>query len=289
MSTLKTINIIHPSGATTNIVNDSSGNVGIGTASPSAKLQINSVDGVNTIFRATSGANNGRLNVDVSDAAGTVGFSTGGNSTFPAITFATSSTERLRIDASGNVGIGTSSPQQKLQVYSSGSSGGAIQVTNASTGAASTDGVVFGYDGSNDVIINNQEATALKLYTSGSERMRILSGGNVLIGRTTATASEIFSAVGNGTEMARFEQSTNTSGYSGIVSSIQQNGNNTSTWHFRGNTNNVANWYLYGNGTTSYSSDARLKKNIETTRNGYLGDLCKLRVVKYNWKDDADS
>ncbi|NBX50964.1 tail fiber domain-containing protein, partial [bacterium] len=105
------------------------------------------------------------------------------------------------------------------------------------------------------------------------------------------TASETLKVIGAGSasgEVARFENSTNTSGYSCIVSSIQQNGNNTSTWHFRGNTNNVANWYLYGNGTTSYSSDARLKKNIETTRDGYLEDIAKLRVVKYNWRNDED-
>jgi hypothetical protein len=40
---------------------------------------------------------------------------------------------------------------------------------------------------------------------------------------------------------------------------------------------------IYSNGTIAARSDARWKKNIETTRNGYLEDLCKLRVVKYNW------
>ena len=40
---------------------------------------------------------------------------------------------------------------------------------------------------------------------------------------------------------------------------------------------------IYSNGTVAARSDARWKKNIVTTRNGYLEDLCKLRVVKYNW------
>ena len=50
-------------------------------------------------------------------------------------------------------------------------------------------------------------------------------------------------------------------------------------------------FYLYGNGTSSFTSDARKKKNIETTRDGYLEDLSKLRVVKYNWfnQDDSES
>ena len=42
---------------------------------------------------------------------------------------------------------------------------------------------------------------------------------------------------------------------------------------------------MYGNGTTSYSSDIRLKKNVQNAR-GYLEDLNKLRVVKYQWKGE---
>jgi hypothetical protein len=45
---------------------------------------------------------------------------------------------------------------------------------------------------------------------------------------------------------------------------------------------------IFSNGTVSARSDARWKKNIETTRNGYIEDLCKLRVVKYNWYNHED-
>jgi uncharacterized protein YrzB (UPF0473 family) len=43
-----------------------------------------------------------------------------------------------------------------------------------------------------------------------------------------------------------------------------------------------------GNGTQTFTSDENVKKNIETTRDGYLEDLAKLRVVKYNWKHEED-
>jgi hypothetical protein len=46
---------------------------------------------------------------------------------------------------------------------------------------------------------------------------------------------------------------------------------------------------IFSNGTVSARSDARWKKNIETTRSGYIDDLCKLRVVKYNWYNHEDN
>jgi hypothetical protein len=101
-------------------------------------------------------------------------------------------TTAVTIDASQNVGIGTSSPNQKLQIYTSASTGGQIQIGNSATGAGSTDGVLFGFDSLNDVILTNQEGTAIKIFntlareitfgTNNTERMRIDSSGNVGIG-----------------------------------------------------------------------------------------------------------
>jgi hypothetical protein len=105
----------------------------------------------------------------------------------------------------------------------------------------------------------------------------------------TLDASGKLNLSGNtGTRVAEFSQGTNTSGYNCIYAGLLSNGGNTSSYFLHGNTNAVGNWYLYGNGTTSFTSDARLKKNIATARDGYLDDLCKLRVVKYNWNKDTD-
>jgi hypothetical protein len=114
------------------------------------------------------------------------------------------------------------------------------------------------------------------------------SSGNLLVGLTSPLGNERVSASGTGTYVGVFQQGTNTSGYHVLRCGLQQNGNNTSSYFLWGNTNNVGNWYLYGNGTTSFTSDQRLKKNIETTRDGYLEDVAKLRVVKYNWRNDEE-
>ena len=115
------------------------GNVGIGTASPSAKLDvsvtpsaagINLINGNETAFRLTSynnGTNNGSnayafkhgLYYNTTENAA-VTFYRGGGSTGGFLTFTTNAgSERMRINSAGNVGIGTTSPDSKLSVTSS--------------------------------------------------------------------------------------------------------------------------------------------------------------------------
>jgi hypothetical protein len=183
----------------------------------------------------------------------------------------------------GNVGIGTASPSAKLDV-NKGSAGVLANFTDgvntncqiSTTSLVATIGPTAG-------------STALAFQSSGTERMRIDASGNLLVGGTSQIFSERLLALGAGANVFTSYQNTNTSGYSSMRSFLQSNGNNTSTYHFLGGTSGVGAWYLYGNGTSSWSSDLRLKKNIETTRSGYLKDVCKLRVVKYNWKNDAEN
>jgi hypothetical protein len=113
--------------------------------------------------------------------------------------------------------------------------------------------------------------------------MTLDSSGNLGINQSASYKLDVADNA-NG-PVVRVINNRDTTGSYGVKVTLGSSGGagTTGSAHFHGNTNAVGNWYLYGNGTTSYSSDQRLKKNIETTRNGYLEDLAKLRVVKFNW------
>ena len=141
------------------------GNVGIGTINPTTKLNvpdgeistevfsfsaINGITPYNTVYIAAP--RNGNLGLF------------------------TASTERITIDASGNVGINTTSPSAKLHVYN----GEAIIAT-------STDGIKLSYSvgNSSGIIDTAFSDNNLEFRTNGSTKMWIANGGNVGIGTTS--------------------------------------------------------------------------------------------------------
>jgi len=200
-----------------------------------------------------------------------------------ALTLQSAGTTAITVDASQNVGIGTTSPAYKLNVK-----GGNVGVT-ASDGTVTTfvayDGLYVTGSTASAMYLQAPTGKEIKFYPNATYSGQFDGSGNLLVGTTSPNGTEKFNVTSSSTEVAFFQNSSNTSAYSGIRSNIGSGGNNTSTWHFRGETRGVNNWYLYGNGTTSYSSDIRLKKNVQTAR-GYLEDLNKLRVVKYQWIGD---
>jgi len=275
-------------------------NFGVGTTSPAVKF-VASNGGANGIELAVVGfsGDNAVQSYNRSGAAYT-------SLVYNALNhrFATSGTEQMRLDASGNLGLGVTpsawaSGRRALELS------GSVNYFMGANANSVVLGSNFYADGTNNLYKANGFASA---YLQGSSQhiwytapsgtaggivsltqaMTLDASGNLLVGTTSQIYSEKMLVLGASTNVFTAYQNTNTSGFNSIRSQLQPNGNNTSTYHFLGNTSGVGAWYLYGNGTSSWSSDARLKKNIETTRDGYLEDICKLRIVKYNWRNDAD-
>jgi hypothetical protein len=165
----------------------SAGNVGIGTSSPAntsgyTSLTVNGTTGsIIELF-----ANGTRSMQIVSDGISSYLY---GALNTPMI-FYTNATERMRITSAGNVGIGTTSPSSKLQIQGTGT-GAWLTINRTDSGSNIVDftqsGTRLGYLGyiGNDLIINNAATSNIQFNSAGIERMRITSGGNVLVGTTT--------------------------------------------------------------------------------------------------------
>ena len=157
-----------------------------------------------------------------------------------------SATERMRIDASGNVGIGVnlSSIQSKLNVKGSGDNGnqtvllrlgndssgsgtGAAMVMGAGAGATSQGVTLAGfYDGTGTSFTVGTNAS---FNGSTTERMRINSSGSLLLGTTTDLGHLTVSQVQNDTSSGTFTDphirldaanTTNNTGFTGIAYSV---------------------------------------------------------------------
>jgi hypothetical protein len=176
---------------------DSSGNVGIGTTGITGKFHVAqqaSADLTTTFQAATDGyavnmqllgnnAAGSRYNNIISKYGSTEQWYIGGNGSDATIAFRTGSgaTERMRIDSSGNVGIGTSSPQGVLAIKaSSGNTNFSIE------SAASSRYFISVNNTSNFLAIGGNGGTAP---TSGA--INIGSGGSIGIGTSSVSGSAI--------------------------------------------------------------------------------------------------
>jgi hypothetical protein len=219
-------------------VQGSDGFVGIGTSSPAAKLQVgwgsdqlqftNPTAGKKRIGATYTGyvSDNIHASMDLQSAG-----SSGGDISFNTTPSGGSLTERLRIDEFGNVGIGTSSPGSLLQVGANNDDPATIQVTystvpsylsntydgssgltslsinkkNTSDGSASYSASanisycaaeiqLTSRTNGSDIIFKNHSSAN----TDPTEKIRIDSSGNLLVGTTSGSTHIIKRAVSVG-------------------------------------------------------------------------------------------
>jgi len=283
---------------------DSSGNVGIGTTSPDAQggnqNTILNLEGSDNLVYFSGGSGGNAVDDGLAIEGVATGVTSGDKRTGSIlmtrantsttsldskITFYTTSSGthaiRMIIDSSGNVGIGTSSPSEKLHVASAGTVIGLVENTSSTADARmrvknTLSSLEIGHDNTGGYL---QEVGAypIRFFANAGERMRIDSAGNLLVGTTTASTS-----ITNGFTVAGTTAVTSI-GIGHII------GSGSGTTYAVFNYNGSAIGSITQNGTTAVlyntSSDARLKEVTGSARG--LEVINKLNPVSYNWKADG--
>jgi len=271
--------------ATDSIIYDDGTNVGIGTTPSGTRLLVDSgTENFGAIFRS-------------SDSAAVIGFednsTTAKNIYVGAVAndyvIGTLATERMRIDSSGNVGIGTSSPinysgRSALALYGA-TNGGLLDFVN-STGSQAY--IYGGENGNLNIQANNEdsESTVINLSSFGTsgvitfrtnrnaERMRITSAGEFLFNSTTYSDGALNASI---------------RGYQG---QIRLGTNTTSTqprMYFTNPNGAVGSINTSGTSTVyATSSDYRLKENV-TPMEGALERVSQLQPSRFNFIADPET
>jgi hypothetical protein len=150
--------------------------LGIGTSSPVVKLHVETNSAVETDiarFRVLNGANGVFLDIGGDEPNRLITFDATGISSC-AYVYRSGGTERMRLDSSGNLGVGTASPATKLHVSGAGSQ--TLRVSTFTSGsptlqlnAEGVNGGSISYDRTTSLLqFENGGATALYLNTAGN-------------------------------------------------------------------------------------------------------------------------
>jgi hypothetical protein len=295
---------------------ETSGNLGVGVTTPQGRIHSSNgsnsdaglftglvIGGTDTNARSASFIKNTSSPYDFTIRS--QNFTSG---TTGSLIFQNGSTEQVRIDASGNMGIGNSAPPMRLGLSVAGSviSGTAtigtnmqgIQVYNTNSAITNNAVGIWFPTGPHQAGIasfrGNADTgwdTTLAFYTHGAatnqlndcfERMRIDGEGNVLVGSSTRASSERLSVVNTGTNDVIFAQTAGGTGYvyrtstsSGLAGYFITSAGQAGLISCSGN-------------TTSYNSgsDYRLKDNIRPLT-GALAKVAALKPVAFEWKADG--
>ena len=170
-----------------------------------------------------------------------VRFYNNGGAGYTAFEVAQAGGTRFIVNGVGNVGIGTTSPSGAAGLalaINGGASQTRIALKNSFTGDAAGDGFQILLDsGSADVAFEIRELGMMRFATDSTERMRITSGGNVLIGTTTDSGDKLRV---NGTSFS----------------------NTIMTWNPENDNRSGIAWRLGGVSNASITPNRRLRVNV---------------------------
>jgi hypothetical protein len=273
-----TSNGIDDNATSTAVTINSSGTVGIGTTTPNAAYALDVVGSIRAtnsagstiIANRTSAPGSVELQYSGTQTAQFSALSGGGVATYVGST----PTEVMRIDASGNVGIGTSSPLLDFVVSNNGAQGFEVNASGIISGGVD----VLSYNRSTSAyapIYNN--ASYYVWATSTTERMRLDASGNLLWANTGGVSSSQSGIV--------FSNTTH--------SYIQISGGSDTNFRYRMefiNGNGQVGTITTNGSSTSYntSSDYRLKENLVGLDNG-IDRLKQIPVYRFNFIADPNT
>jgi hypothetical protein len=286
---------IDPDGTGNTII--ASGEVGVGTTTPATFTDFVSGSNAPSVVVAGSQPSYVLADTDISGNDGTLGITKAGEDTVinnlgaGNVRISNNGSERMRIDSSGNFGIGTSSPAVALHVQA-GSGQFRLHEGNAADNKYGeievSNGKLILHSDKGDVESN----TTMQFHLDNSEKMRIDSSGNVGINATSGGARLHVEDETN--DQVAFFHNTN-SGFSSTNVQISTSRNTTGGAynHLACSIHGVATKFIVYDGgqvvnsTNSYGqiSDQRLKENIADASSQW-DDIKALQVRNFNFIGD---